>query len=196
MDYQGAIKHIFNRLAEELPSHLSYHGHHHTLDVLEAAERIALAENASKYEINLLLVAAAYHDCGFLYGHQKHEQKGCEVATNELPKYGFESAEIELICNMIMATKVPQNPTSKLSNILCDADLDYLGREDFEPIATSLFKELNALNLVSDIQTWNKIQLSFLSQHRYHTNYSRTNRQPKKSVHLEKIRAIVDSYER
>ncbi|MGB0367777.1 MAG: HD domain-containing protein [Flavobacteriales bacterium] len=195
MDFQGAIEHILNRLAEDLPSHLSYHGHHHTLDVLEASERIARAEGVSEEDINLLLVAAAYHDCGFLYGHENHEQKGCDVVKSTLPQYGFEQSHIDLICQMIMATKVPQSPSCLLCNILCDADLDYLGRDDFEPVADSLFQELKVSNIVSDIETWNKIQLSFLSQHTYHTDYGKTQRQPQKSIHLEKIRTIVDGYE-
>ena len=195
MDYQGAITHILGKLEKDLPAHLTYHGHHHTIDVLEASERIAKAEGATQEEIDLLLVAAAYHDCGFLYGHENHEQKGCKIATETLPNYGFKQNEIDIVCKMILATKVPQNPTTKLSNILCDADLDYLGREDFEPIATSLFKELKELGLIPNIETWNKIQLRFLGQHSYHTNYGKNQRQPKKSTHLEKIRVIVEGYD-
>ncbi len=194
MNHGGAIEYILNRLAEDLPAHLTYHGHHHTIDVLEATERIARSEKVTKEDLDLLLVAAAYHDCGFLYGHKNHEEKGCEIARECLPEFGFGEAEIDRICKMIMATKVPQNPTNHLSQILCDADLDYLGRDDFEPIATSLFEELNELKIIANIETWNKIQLGFLQEHYYHTNYGKTHRQPKKQVHLEEIRTIVESY--
>ena len=194
MEHGRAIEHILNRLAKELPSHLHYHGHHHTLDVLEASERIAKAEGISQEDLDLLLVAAAYHDCGFLYGHQDHEKKGCDIAIESLPGFGFVGSEIQRICKMIMATKVPQQPEDELSRILCDADLDYLGRDDFEPIANSLFEELNKLKIIGDIEAWNRIQLNFLSQHSYHTKYGKSNRQPHKLVHLEKIRSIVDGY--
>jgi hypothetical protein len=96
---------------------------------------------------------------------------------------------------MIMATKVPQNPGSVLSNILCDADLDYLGRDDFKPIADSLFKELHHLNIVSNIETWNRIQLAFLTRHEYHTDYSKKVRQPVKEQHVKELTTIVEQYE-
>lgn len=194
MNHGGAIDHILRRLAEELPTHLTYHGHHHTIDVLEATERIAKAEGVSNAEIDLVLVAAAYHDCGFLYGHKDHELKGCDIARETLPNYNFGPAEIERVCKMIMATKVPQQPQDELSRILCDADLDYLGRADFEPVSSSLFHELNELNIVSDLQKWNRIQLGFLSEHFYHTDYGKTHRQPQKQQRLEEIRTIVSGY--
>ncbi len=195
VNYAGAIEHILKELEADLPKHLYYHGHHHTLDVLEAVERIAQSEHVSEGDLNLLLVAAAYHDCGFLNGHQDHEQTGCDIARKSLPDYGFDEAVIERICDMIMATKVPQTPESHLAKILCDADLDYLGRDDFEPIGNNLFKELKHLGILSEVEAWNRIQLKFLGQHAYHTAYGKTIREPEKQMHLKKIKAIVSSYD-
>ncbi len=195
MDYAGAIEYILLQLEADLPEHLSYHGHHHTLDVLDAAQRIGKSEGVSEDEQNLLLVAAAFHDCGFLKGHQNHELTGCEIARENLPAFGFDDKAIEHICEMILATKIPQNPKDHLAEILCDADLDYLGRDDFEPIGTNLFKELKHLGILTEVEAWNRIQLSFLTQHVYQTTYGKTIRQPEKQKHLEKIRDIVNSYD-
>ncbi|MBI1289393.1 MAG: HD domain-containing protein [Flavobacteriales bacterium] len=195
MDNKGAIQHILDRLEQELPEHLTYHGHHHTLDVMEATERIAKAEGISGELLNLLLVASAYHDSGFLYDHREHEKRGCEIAKDVLPEFGFSEEQIEAVCKMIMATKVPQDPKNELSKILCDADLDYLGRDDFEQIGSTLFKELQALGVVETVETWNRIQLGFLQQHSYHTEYGRKYRQQPKQQHLEKIRSIVAGYD-
>lgn len=165
------------------------------MDVMEATERIARAEGLSEKSLNLLLVASAFHDSGFLFDHREHEVKGCEIARDVLPNFGFPEDQIEAICKMIMATKVPQSPHDRLSEILCDADLDYLGRDDFEPIANTLFLELQELGIVSNIETWNRIQLKFLSQHQYHTDYGKSHRQGPKQAHLEKIKSIVESYD-
>lgn len=195
MDYAGAINYIMKRLENDLPDHLHYHGHHHTKDVMEAAQRIAIAEGVSEDDLNLIKVAAAYHDSGFIDGHKDHEARGCEMAREVLPSFDFNEAAIEQVCKMILATKVPQQAEDKLSRILCDADLDYLGRDDFEYVGKTLFDELNHLGIVESIEAWNRIQLSFLTKHHYHTNYGKTKRQPEKLVHLEKIRTIVNGYE-
>lgn len=195
MDHAGAIQYILKQLESDLPGHLYYHGHHHTLDVLEAVERIGESEGVTEDQQNLLLVAAAYHDCGFLNGHQEHERKGCEIVKKNLPGFGFEDAEIDQICTMIMATKVPQDPQDHLAKILCDADLDYLGRDDFGPIGTNLFKELTHLGIVTEIEKWNRIQVGFLGQHQYHTAYGKNHRQPKKQEHLDNLKKIVEGYD-
>jgi uncharacterized protein len=194
MDHKGAIDHILDRLTTELSSHLLYHGHHHTLDVLEAAERIANHEKISAHEMKLLLVAAAYHDCGFLTSYVDHELAGCAIVQRTLPEYGFDQDDIDAICTMIMATKVPQDPRSRLANILCDADLDYLGRDDFYPIGNTLFEELKYMGIVKEEQVWNRIQVKFLTAHIYHTTYSKDNREQVKLAHLAEVERIVESY--
>jgi predicted metal-dependent HD superfamily phosphohydrolase len=194
MDYAGAIEYILNRLETDLPVDLHYHGHHHTKDVLEATERIARSEGITGSDLNMVLVAAAYHDCGFIHGPAEHEKKGCEIVEESLPNFGFELEQIDQICEMIMATKVPQDPKNELSQILCDADLDYLGRDDFEYVAKTLFDELKHYSIVTDIKVWNRIQVSFLTQHHYHTAYGKKYRQPEKQLHLEKLNEIVKGY--
>lgn len=195
MDHQGAIEHILSRLEHELPVHLSYHGLHHTLDVLESVERIARYEKVPEESIDLLLVAAAYHDSGFIFHHKDHEEKGCKIVHETLPSFGFDAPTIEQLCKMIMATKVPQTPTGELSDILCDADLDYLGRDDFQHISRTLFKELETLHIVTEEETWNRIQVDFLKKHYYHTDYGKTHRQPKKQEYLKELETLVANYD-
>ena len=79
MKPKQAIDHILNRLEKELPENLYYHGHHHTVDVMESVRVIATSENVSSDELDLLLVATAYHDCGFLNQYKNHEEEGCKI---------------------------------------------------------------------------------------------------------------------
>lgn len=195
MDHEGAINNILNRLSKELPKHLTYHGKHHTDDVMQSVVLIGNHHSISENDLNLLRVAAAYHDSGFIYGHENHEEKGCEIAQETLPNFGFTKNQIAEICKMIMATKVPQNPTGTLSDVLCDADLDYLGRDDFEEIASSLFKELKHSGIVENEMQWNRIQIGFLQNHSYHTDFGKEIRQPQKEIHLKRLKDIVSSYD-
>jgi uncharacterized protein len=104
-----------------------------------------------------------------------------------LPGFGFTKEQIDIICGMIMATKIPQQPKNLLEEIIADADLDYLGREDVYSIADTLFKELKIHANLTDENVWNQVQVNFLNSHSYHTNYSKRLRAPKKQQYLEKL---------
>ncbi|MEO7961117.1 MAG: HD domain-containing protein [Ginsengibacter sp.] len=185
--FSPAEQFIYQKLKKEVSASLYYHGVHHTLDVLEAALKIAEAEKITKEELRLLRIGALYHDAGFITIYKNHEERGCEMAHEFLPSFGFTTPEIKVICKMIMATKLPQNAHSKLEKIICDADLDYLGREDFYQTAETLFSELKKHSYVKDKEEWNEIQKSFLQKHTYYTSYSRENREPQKQIFLKEI---------
>jgi len=94
-----------------------------------------------------------------------------------------------------MATRIPQSPANLLESILCDADLDYLGRDDFKKIGQTLFEEFTEYSILQDEQAWNKLQVSFLSSHQYHTETNRTLREPVKRRYLEELKALVATYQ-
>jgi uncharacterized protein len=139
----------------------------------------------------MLRNAALYHDSGFLDKYQLHEEAGCDIVRDALPNFGYSADQIETICGMIMATKIPQSPRTHLEQIICDADLDYLGRSDFEPIAQTLFEELKVRFMVQDIQKWNEIQVKFLTSHHYWTKSAIERRASAKQKHLEHLIELV-----
>jgi uncharacterized protein len=186
-DYKKAEKFILGRMVKELPPTLLYHGPHHTPDVMNAAMQMAEAEKLTDEEINLLRVAVAFHDAGFIYVYKDHEEKACEMAKEALPPFGFSEKQVEIICGMIRATKTPQKPKNKLEEIIADADLDYLGRDDVYPIAKTLFDELKVHSNLADERKWNEIQINFLKKHKYHTPYSNRLRKPGKEKYLKEL---------
>lgn len=188
-------QHVIEKLREGLSPDLTYHCVAHTLDVLQQVENIALQEgNKKQEELLLLKVAALYHDTGFLLTYQNHEEKGCELAREELPSFGFNPNQIENICGLILATKVPQMPKTKLQQIMCDADLDYLGRADFFTIGETLFQEFLCYGIVKDEENWNQLQVKFLENHSFFTHFSRNNREPQKQVYLQQIKEKVNHH--
>ena len=94
-----------------------------------------------------------------------------------------------------MSTKIPQSPKNHLQKIICDADLDYLGRDDFYSTGNKLFQELNATGTKLDEEGWNRLQIGFLDKHHYWTKTSKAIREPKKKYHVNKVRALVNSYD-
>jgi uncharacterized protein len=188
MDYQSIKKIILDKLQNELPTNLSYHSVAHVHDVIEATERIAASEKVSDKERLLLTTAALFHDTGFLFGAKDHEQKSCEIAQAYLPKFGYAQEDIDLIKGMIMATKIPQAPNTHLEQILADADLDYLGRDDFFKIGNKLYDELAMFGIINSERDWNLLQERFLEQHNYHTATALAMRSAKKEENLNIIK--------
>ncbi len=189
--YENTKKFIIDRLKTALPLTLYYHGMHHTLDVLDAAIMIGEKEKISDAEMELLKVAVLFHDAGFIETPEGHEKIGCAMAKENLPRFGYTEKEIEIICGMIMVTKYPPHPVSLVEEIICDADLDYLGRDDFFKIGHTLYSELKNSGMVSNEQEWNRLQEKFISSHTYFTKTAKELRNAKKKEHLEQIRELV-----
>lgn len=188
MLFEQAGKYILKRLGNELPAHLTYHHTHHITDVHQAAKRIGKQEGISDAEMQLLLTAALYHDAGFLVGPDGHEEVSCRIAKEILPQFEYRDNEIEIICGLIRATRIPQSPRNHLEQVLADADLDYLGREDFETISDKLYHELAYAGKVNNKQQWDLIQVKFMENHHYFTQTSINTRQAQKERNLAKIK--------
>lgn len=196
MDYPAAKAFILSNLEEKLSDKLYYHGLHHTLDVLQVTINLCASEKVPSHETTLLKTAALYHDCGFIRNNKDHEKHGCNIVRSNLGQFHYTDHEIEQICGMIMATKVPQSPTNLLEEIICDADLDYLGRSDFRSIGNTLFEELKAYKVLEAEEEWNRMQIKFLEQHEFFTATNKQTRAPQKAKHLQALIKIVGGYEK
>jgi predicted metal-dependent HD superfamily phosphohydrolase len=191
-NYKKIKSQILLRLEQGLSKTLYYHSLHHTLDILRHAERIAMEEKVyDKEDLFLLKVACLYHDSGFLLTYKGHEDVACKLVKKELPGFKLSQEQIDIICKLIIATKIPQNPKTRLEQIICDADLDYLGRSDFFEISNKLFLELKERGFVAGETEWNIIQINFFKQHRYFTLTNKALRAPVKQSHLEMIETLV-----
>ena len=193
--YRKAEKYIISRLERELPENLHYHDINHTKDVCSAVERLALMEGIEGDDIFLLKTAALYHDAGFVKQYQNNEDIGAELAREVLPRFGYTDEQIDTICRLISATKVPQKPENHLEQIICDADLDYLGRDEFHFIANKLKKELMEREIISTSKQWDELQIKFLEAHQYFTKTAIELRREKKLQRIEEIKNRLKHYE-
>jgi uncharacterized protein len=186
--------HVVVMLNAGLSRALTYHNLKHTLDVAFQCLAIAKAEGITDQQsLFELQVAALYHDTGFMFIYKDHEERSCELAREQLPGFGLSEAAIERVCGLIMATKVPQGPSNQLQNIICDADLDYLGRVDFFETGDRLRLELIGYKLIEGEHDWEDRQLSFLRTHEYFTLTSREKRGPVKQKFIEQLIKLKDT---
>ena len=186
---------ILDKLEKELPDHLYYHNVKHTVDVVTEVELMGWAEGVSDEEILLLKTAGLFHDAGHTIGYQDHELFGTQLTREILPKYGYTIDMIDKINEIIMATKLPPKPTNLLEDIICDADLDYLGRSDFIPVSNTLYKELKEQNMIGSLNDWNKLQVKFISGHQYFTETARNLREVNKQKQIERISRLITDEE-
>ncbi|MCD6013000.1 MAG: hypothetical protein K0Q79_2862 [Flavipsychrobacter sp.] len=191
MEFEKVKKFILKKLKHELPKNLTYHSTEHIKDVYGSAKTLAKLENVEGEDLYLLLTAVLFHDSGFIREQKNHEQVSVDIAREYLPAYDYTPAQIDRICGMIMATKIPQTPLNRLEEIICDADLDYLGRDDFFKIGNGLYEELCMYGIINSETEWNKLQVRFLEKHKFFTKTARKLRKPKKDEYLAMVRAKV-----
>ncbi len=164
---------LLSKLENELSTGLNYHNVQHTRDVLAAVIELADIEKVSGRDLLLLKTAAIFHDAGFLETYDGHEECSCVLATSILPDYDYTPGDINEICELIKATHIPQTPVDKNAQILCDADLYYLGTDTYKQSAENLFLEMVAVGTVKTRAEWTERQIIFLEGHTFFTDAAR-----------------------
>lgn len=192
MQYDQLYAFVISKLENELDSNITYHNVRHTINVIKNATYIAEKENYDENQVILLKTAALLHDVGFLENSLNHEVLGCNFAKKHLKSFDYSDAEVIQICEMIMATKLPQTPKNELSKMLCDADLFYLGDENFTSNAEKLFTELQHFGFIKTKQEWNDRQLDFLKQHSFFTKTAKLEQEAQKQKNFKSIKDEIE----
>ena len=192
MYFVGARKYILQRLTSELSPELFYHSLEHTLDVHESTRRLNEIENVDENSKIILETAALFHDAGMLINYSDHEAHSVAMIQKILPGFGYTKAEIDQISGLIMVTMMPQRPTNLHEQIICDADLDYLGRNDFfiKSFKLRLEWQVNGIRNTT-LREWVDIQIKFLSEHQYFTRSAMTLRNEEKIKNLTEFKQLT-----
>jgi predicted metal-dependent HD superfamily phosphohydrolase len=191
MDFEVVKDFVLDKLSNNLHENLTYHCVEHTLDVIESAERLAKLEGVNGHDLQLIKTAALMHDLGFLESYKGHEDISIRMVGELLPNYGYSAEDIKKIQGMIKSTEIPQNPTNKLEEIIADADLDYLGRDDLFLIGQRLQYEWKMHGIVSTLKEWHEKQLAFLKAHRYYTQAAKKLRTEKKMENIDQLERLL-----
>jgi predicted metal-dependent HD superfamily phosphohydrolase len=177
---------------DELPDGIKFHDADHTLHptrgVVSVANRIAISENVSENERELIIAAAYFHDTGYIREYDKNEPIAARTAGRILKIIGYNPDEIEKVQKMILSTDLDREPTTLIEKILCDADLDNLGRDDFFKLDGKLREGRRIRGLdVSDDAKWYRGTLSVMKNHRYYTESQKKVREKGKRKNIEKL---------
>lgn len=186
--YDALYPVVIKRMEDNLPAYLTYHNLPHTLGVLKAMEHLIIEEEIADEDTWLLLTAGLLHDVGFVREYANHEEHSCDVAREMLPAFGYSDENIRRIEKLIMATQLPQEPKNGLEKIICDADLYYLGSEDFFSTAENLYHEFKHEGIVNSYDEWQARQIKFLEQHRFFTKTALSEREERKQSYISQLR--------
>ena len=193
MDYDKAYAFMMEKLEEGIPDYLTYHNADHTQKVIDSSVYLAEKEGIAGNDLVLLKTAALFHDTGFLQSHVDHEQSSCALASKHLPQFGYNQEQITIINNLIRGTRIPQTPVSSLGRILCDADLSYLGEDNYDLIANKLYSEFRSTEQISGPEEWVLRQYDFLKAHSYFTDTAKAEKNGRKEKVIQKVKEELEA---
>jgi len=191
MNYHALSKKVQQYIGIFYESHsgnlFPYHNSNHTENVVQAVEQIANHYQLNDRDFFVVTTAAWFHDLGYQIGEGiEHEMKGAEIAETFLKESGVDSDIILGVKQCIIATKMPQQPTTLLEQIVCDGDLFHFGTDGFRESDKLMRKEwVLRYKKEVDKKEWQKNSIQLLQSHHYHTDYAQLLLNSKKQENLE-----------
>src|SRR5690606_39175947 len=175
MEQQGSLievveKYVFDLFKEKLSSQFVYHNFNHTLDTVEACKSLSKGYNLSEEDFEILLLAAWFHDTGYIYTYKGHEDNSVKIAQIFLKEREYDPSRTEQVIKCILATKRTDPPEGILSEILCDADVINAGEKSFFSKSDLLRSEWEAFKIQHfNDEEWALTQLNYLLRTSFHT---------------------------
>ena len=182
-------EHITQFFKEKVPKKYVYHDLTHTQDVVRSCRQIGLAYGLPMDDLEMLQIAAWFHDSGYEKGPENHEERSAEYAAQFLKNLDFAPEVIDVIKGCIKATKIPQRPVGLLQQIICDADLSHLGEKSYWMRTARVRQELIVTqNRLMTEDEWLDFELTFMLGHNYNTDVAKEMFQKRKAKHIVQLR--------
>ena len=176
-----------SKFSKLLTKNNHYHNYPHELEVYHAVTRIGKAEGLSDYQLFILKTGALVHDLYVSPKRKDNEERTVQIVQIYLPEFGYTSEETDATSALVLATKMPQNPTTLMEKVICDADLDNFGREDFMEKGEMIREELGIPRSLK----WYEGALELIRNHKYWTEYQRSFRDYGKLTNICKLTELV-----
>lgn len=185
---------VSNLLKDKLSNLYSYHNFNHTLTVVNGVKVLCKKEDVNSDDQELLLVAAWFHDTGYIQGYENHEEESVKIATSFLKDNQQSDEFIATVSSLIMATVKEYIPKTHLEKIIKDADFAHLMGNEYATTCELLRIELkNTWNLNFTNAEWAKENLNFLmNKHRFYTDYALKKWQPLKEKNLLQVQKKIE----
>ncbi len=187
------VSNYVKKLFETNPSFFRYHNFYHTKEVVDIVRDLAENSGISKGDRELLLIAAWFHDIGYPDTIPHHEEKSAEKAEEFLRGKNYQPEKIAAVKKLILSTKVPQNPENILEQIMCDADIAYIGKKDFLNRIDQLREEWGkTIQKEFSDPDWLETNIHFLESNSFHTQYAKTRFGQIRKENLAELRKLLE----
>lgn len=189
---------VYKLLKDKLSGSFIYHNFNHTSDVVEAVKILSAEEDLTEEELEVLVVAAWFHDTGYIYGVENHEENSVKIVTDYLEKQGKSTAYIDQVNALIRATLYSYEPQTILEKIIKDADFYHFTKENYCDSCECLRAEWKIVKQkqTSDLE-WAQENLKMLTEcHQYYTDYAVANWQPLKDKNVSLIQEKIKKIEK
>lgn len=183
-----AADHVEAFYEQHFTEELAFHDLSHIRNVVEVVQTLGTACELGDEELEVLQLAAWFHDLGYYESPEGHEARSADLASGFLQAQGYPEAQIEKVRGCILATRMPQSPNNLMEQIICDADLSHLGNEHYWDRCSRLRQELfSARGINMSEPEWIDFEIDFLLRHRYHTEIARQLFSKQKNKHLKQL---------
>ena len=170
-----ARDHVEALLKAAKPEWVTYHNFEHARAVVSASKIIGTACGLSAEDLEGVILAAWFHDAGYVEAIEGHEEKSVEIATAFLRENGYPEKKITRVARCIRATQMPQKPRTLMEQVLCDADISHLASKDFPDVSERIRLEIeHHMGRKLGEAEWLTMNILFVGGHRYHTDYARS----------------------
>lgn len=193
--FYEARQYVEDLLNAHLPEDYIFHSLSHTNDVVIACNLIAEHEQLDAEVHENLLIAACFHDTGFIKTYENHEAISIQLAEQFMNSKGLSRKRMDNIAGLINVTREDQEPAAIQEKILCDADCYYLSKSNYQEYLYQLRNEWEKLlNRTYTDKEWLLMNLNFMNSHTYYTRYAQENWNEMKANNLgfiEKVSAVL-----
>lgn len=184
-----AKAHVTEFYNKNIGAEYVFHDVQHVKNVVEAVQLVGKACGVNGRQLELLQMAAWFHDTGYIEGAEGHEERSCKFAVEFFSKHQIPEQELDVITRCIMATKLPFKPKDLVEEIICDADLSHLGKDIYWDRCGRLRQELlMTRSILMSEQEWLQFEIDFMSNHQYFTKEAAELYQKRKLKHIKQLR--------
>jgi predicted metal-dependent HD superfamily phosphohydrolase len=181
------------KLLTEVDPKYCYHNLEHTQDVVSTSEELGKAFGLKEEELEILLLAAMFHDTGFTQTVEGHELVGAGYARTFLENENYQEEKIVNIHNIILSTAWTIEPTNDLEKLINDADLSHVGKDKYFDRLIELKKEWETIQEMTftDLE-WYRLNLQFLAKHSFCTTVAKERFEAQKEANLQQMKTLAD----